>query len=50
MNIWDILIVAALVVAVIAAFLYIRKHGGSCEGGCSGCEGCAKAESCKQKK
>ena len=47
MNIWDILIVAALVVAVIAAFLYIRKHGGSCEGGC---DGCARSDSCKQKK
>ena len=46
MNIWDVFIIAVLLAAVVFAFLYIKKHGGSCDGGCDGCPG---ADSCHKK-
>ena len=46
MNIWDALILLALLAAVVLGFRYLKKHGGSCD---CGCEGCPNHSSCKKK-
>ena len=37
MNIWDIVIIAAVAVCVLLAIRNIRKKGGSCSCGCENC-------------
>ena len=41
MNTVSIVIALLLAVAVIAAFVYARRHRGSF-GGCGGCDGCSR--------
>ena len=48
MNVWDILILCAVVALVIFAVLLYRgrkKRGGCCESG-SGCDNCASCSKC----
>ncbi len=41
MNIWDILILAAIAAALILAAVRMKKRRGSgCSGSCAGCKGC----------
>ncbi|MBQ4436462.1 MAG: FeoB-associated Cys-rich membrane protein [Clostridia bacterium] len=49
MNIWDILILAAVAIAVFFALRKVWKNKRS--GGCGcGCEGCTKSAGCQTKK
>ena len=41
MNIWDVLIIAAIAVPVVLFLVRRRRRkSGGCHGNCSGCEGC----------
>ncbi len=47
MNIWDVIILAAVAAAVVFAVIRMRKRKGSgCHTSCSGCEGCVKRTDC----
>ena len=47
MNIWDIVIILALVAGIVLALLHMKKKGGSA---CNcGCDGCPSSKSCKQR-
>ncbi len=49
MNVWDVVILAAVLAAAVLAVIRVRKRKKS--GGCScGCGGCAMRDTCRQKK
>ena len=48
MNIWDIVIILALVAAIVLALLHMKKKGGS---SCNcGCDDCPSKSVCRAKK